>query len=229
MNDSKTRLGSSITFEFKQVVMHTQSHRLKRHIMSIDLISCLSLTAAAAPVYACQVVLLKPLFQLLNVNCFCWPRPLPQGMGETHWSLVSLVTSHQPAPVSAPGPRLLSPRAPAPGHHDTHHVTCDNVMSVTWLRWELGMSWHWRAACGHSEQEPGGTRSRLRGALACRARGHRGRHWESVSHLVSSLVITNNEAVSRMARMAIWPRQWNFKYIPTPSGQLIFWAMLVIR
>ena len=30
--------------------------------MSIDLISCLSLTAAAAPVYACQVVLLKPLF-----------------------------------------------------------------------------------------------------------------------------------------------------------------------
>ena len=131
MNDSETRLGSSITFAFKQVVMHTQSHRLKRHIMSIDLISCLSLTAAAAPVYACQVVLLKPLFQLLNVNCFCWPGPCLRGWGRLtgHWCHWSLVTS--PLQCLAPGPRLLSPRAPAPGHHDTHHVTCDNVMSVT--------------------------------------------------------------------------------------------------
>ena len=112
---------------------------------------------------------------------FAGPGPCLRGWGRLtgHWCHWSLVTS--PLQCLAPGPRLLSPRAPAPGHHDTHHVTCDNVMSVTWLRWELGMSWHWRAACGHSEQEPGGTRSRLRGALACRARGHQGRHTERVS------------------------------------------------
>ena len=62
---------------------------------------------------------------------FAGPGPCLRGWGRLtgHWCHWSLVTS--PLQCLAPGPRLLSPRAPAPGHHDTHHVTCDNVMSVT--------------------------------------------------------------------------------------------------
>ena len=163
---------------------------------------------------------------------FTGPGPCLRGWGRLtgHWCHWSLLTS--PLQCLAPGPRLLSPRAPAPGHHDTHHVTCDNVMSVTCDMTQVragneltleSCMWPQRAGAGRDSEPP----ERRTGLQSTGTSGER--HWESVSHFVSSLVITNNEAVSWMLRMAIWPRQWNFKYIPTPSGQLIFWAMLVIR
>lgn len=129
-----------------------------------------------------------------------------------HWSAVT--ASH-----SGPGPVLVPVFTPKSrlllvihtrhmGHGDTG--TRDNVTRLRWEReWADTGDWRAGAACGHSEQEPGGDTEPPWEA-----------RWAEHGDMWS-----DNPANGKKIR----PSLIKWKYIPLPSGQLIFGAILVIK
>ena len=148
-------------------------------------------------------------------------------MGEAHWRLVtpcppvslivSLVTD-QPSPpaTQARGPSWSRSSLRSPGYYslftpDTWDTgTRDNVTRLRWEReWADTGDWRAGAACGHSEQEPGGDTEPPWEA-----------RWAEHGDMWS-----DNPANGKKIR----PSLIKWKYIPLPSGQLIFGAILVIK
>ena len=127
-----------------------------------------------------------------------------------HWSAVT--ASHSgPGPVSWSRSLLRSPGYCSLFTPDTWDTgTRDNVTRLRWEReWADTGDWRAGAACGHSEQEPGGDTEPPWEA-----------RWAEHGDMWS-----DNPANGKKIR----PSLIKWKYIPLPSGQLIFGAILVIK
>ena len=170
-------------------------------------------------------------------------------MGEAHWRLVTpcppgvtnCVTGHWSAVTARlrPGARLgpgLHSEVPAPARysHPTHEGHGDTGTRGQCDKTQVreGVSWHWRLeswSCMWPQRAGAGRRhgAALRGALG-RARGHgRGQHADTCDHQSSMHFFWFRCHQTTQKGRNLDPTIW--KYIPLPSGQLIFGAILVIK